>query len=109
MENLPQVSAKDYPHLPPERAEELARVVNETVRIMNPLTPEQRLMVLAELHKGSCKLRFTINTSRAEIDKFIEAAKLSPEHMVPLPEVMFDEWNYEHDMAKGPCACGATH
>lgn len=50
-----------------------------------------------------------INTSRAEIDKLIEAAKASPEHMIPLSETMRDEWNFEHDMAKGPCACGATH
>lgn len=49
------------------------------------------------------------NTSRAEIDALIVAAKASPEHMIPLPEVMYDEWNFEHDMAKGPCACGATH
>lgn len=46
-----------------------------------------------------------INMSRAEIDKFTEAAKSSPAHMIPLPEVMYDEYNFEHDMAKGPCAC----
>jgi hypothetical protein len=51
MENMPEVSAKDFPDLPPDRALEMARVVNETVRIMHPLTPEQRLMVLAELAK----------------------------------------------------------
>lgn len=48
-------------------------------------------------------------STRAEIDKLIKEAASSPKHMVPLPEVMFDEYNFEHDMAKGPCACGATH
>jgi hypothetical protein len=50
-----------------------------------------------------------MHTSRAEIDRLIEEAKASPEAYVALPEVMYDEWNFEHDMAKGPCACGATH
>lgn len=50
-----------------------------------------------------------VHTTRVEIDKLIAAAKASPEWMIPLPEVMYDEWNFEHDMAKGPCACGATH
>jgi len=48
-------------------------------------------------------------SSRAKIDRLIKEAKGSPEPYVPLPEVMYDEWNFEHDMAKGPCACGATH
>lgn len=51
MENMPEVSTKDFPDLPPDRALVMARVVNETIRIMYPLTPDQRLMVLAELAK----------------------------------------------------------
>lgn len=50
-----------------------------------------------------------IRATRVEIDKLISAAKEREEHMVPLPDVMYDEYNFEHDMAKGPCSCGATH